>query len=66
MTAPGKVAPDGHMDPRELAQVAARQFMARTVNRHPNTAASVLLRDVEAARRSVAALLALLSAERPQ
>lgn len=66
MTAPGIAAPDGHVDPRELATVAARQFMTRTANRHPDTAASVLLRDVGEARRSVAALLALLSAERPQ
>src|ERR1700680_1390801 len=53
-------AADGHMNPAELAQVAARQFMTRTAGRHPGSAASTLLRDVELARANIAALLALV------
>ena len=53
-------APDGHMDPAELAQAAARQFMTRTAGRHPGTAASTLLRDVELARDNITTLLALV------
>jgi hypothetical protein len=58
--APGIAAPDGHMDPRELAQAAARQFMTNTAGRHPGNAASTLLSDVQQARVHVAALLAQL------
>jgi hypothetical protein len=53
------------MDPAELAQAAARQFMTRTAGRHPGNAARTLLRDLELARVNVAALLALLSANAP-
>jgi hypothetical protein len=59
-TTSGIAAPDGHMDPRELAQIAAQQFMTKTARRHPGNAASTLLRDLEQARVHVAALLAQL------